>query len=168
MIKFLLFYWNILSTVQQNKLIFFLNLTRLNTAHNFTLAAILKKDPNQTSLQLASGVAAPPPSQTSASCLSTVLLVSSLEPHRSGAALPDLITFMDVMDFFFMPVINRLRDCRKKLLVPFSVVFQLYGIMLWCVTFHQPVFKGPPQWAVGSQMNGGLSVQDPCGISESW
>lgn len=109
-------------------------------AHNFT----------------ASGVRAPPSSQISCSCLSTMLLVSSLEPHRSSAPLPDLITFMDVMDFF-MPVINWLWDCRKKLLVPFSVVFQLYGIMLWYVTFHHPFFKAHPSDRFALRWTGLLS-----------
>lgn len=92
----------------------------------------------------------------SGSCLSTVLLVSSLEPHRSGAPLPDLITFMDVMDFFLCPSLTDSEIAERNCLYLFSVVFQLYGIMLWYVTFHQP-FKTHPSDRLALRWTGLLS-----------
>lgn len=73
-----------------------------------------------------------------------VLLVTSLEPHMHRQPLPDLITFMVVMDFFYAPSLTDSEIGERNCLYLFSVVFQLYSIMLRCVTFHHLFLKSYP------------------------
>lgn len=62
--------------------------------------------------------------------------------HRQP--LPDLITFMVVMDFFYAPSLTDSEIGERNCSYLFSVVFQLYSIMLRCVTFHHLFFKAYP------------------------